>query len=224
MTAHGAVPRDPCQWTGTQAALLPALSALRARGLQADLLYTFSPDEEDSPTSYGAELCLVPEGAAPLQQGRPVLLDSEDEETVLANDALTDLLAPVATGPEWLRRQTDGLWELATAPTLPEPVVVAGALEFDQGTTGLWMIAHDGRRVLTPGNLDFLQRRGIAVAETYQVDGETYPVAPVRMFSGQVVERLLAHGVEFSDPPVYLVEEAASDAAAVQDVSGRSRS
>ncbi|MGP4010049.1 hypothetical protein [Streptomyces sp. 4N124] len=212
MTRSGTTSRRPGQWTGSAEAVLQAYAELRQRGIQCYLLHEFRPDDTDQPENYGALLPLNPEGEADVREDFPVLLETDDEEVTLANRALLALLAPLSRDVEWVEREGSPLWELVQAPRLPEPVSLVTTFGLEQGTTGLWMISHDGRMVLTKRNLNFLGQHGIAWSDSYEVSGETYPVAPSLVFGGKVTQTLVSHGVEFSDPPIYLIDEVTADA------------
>ncbi|MFI9173365.1 hypothetical protein [Streptomyces lincolnensis] len=222
MTRNGVSSPSPTRWTGPAESVLSAYAELRRRGIQCYLLHDFEPDDSDRTENYGALLSLVPEDAVSLQEEVPLLIDTEDESSSLANRPLLDLLAPVTSGVEWAPREDGLFWELVQAPRLPEPVSLRTVFSKEQGSTGQWMISHDGRRVLTAHNLAFLREHGIARTDSEEVDGQTYPVPSSLVFAGRVVEILVSHGVEFSDPPIYLVDSTAADAVETRDEEGGS--
>ncbi|GHI09574.1 hypothetical protein AQI88_27770 [Streptomyces cellostaticus] len=222
MGGSGVTSPRPGQWVGPAEAVLPVYSELRRRGIQCYLLHAFQPDASDRPERYGALLSLIPETEANLRADFPALLETDDGRVALANQSTLDLLAPVTKGVEWTGRADGPLSELAAAPSLPEPVLLVTAFNFDQGTTGSWMIAHDGRMVLTESNLKFLHEHGMAWSDSYMVKGERYPVAPFLMFAGRVSDLLLSRGVEFSDPPIYVIDRAVADSVDTGDEEHRS--
>ena len=208
MQGSGVASPRPGQWSGPEDVVLPVYSELRRRGIQCYLLHAFHPDASDRPERYGALLSLIPESEAILRADFPALLETDDGRVTLANQPMLDLLVPVTKGVEWIRRADGPLSELVAAPSLPEPVVLINTFNFDRGTTGLWMIAHDGRMVLTESNLKFLHEHGLAWSDSYMVKGERYPVAPFLTFAGRVSDLLRSRGVEFSDAPIFFVDRA----------------
>ncbi|MFI6438197.1 hypothetical protein [Streptomyces sp. NPDC050759] len=222
MTRNGVSSPSPTRWTGPAKEVLSAYAELRRRGIQCYLLHDFEPGDSDRPENYGALLSLIPEDAVDLREDIPLLIGTEDESSSLANRPLLDLLAPVTKGVEWTPREDGILWELLRAPRLPEPVSLLTVFSKEQGSTGRWMISHDGRRVLTARNLEFLRECGIAWTDSEEVEGQVYPVPSSLVFGGRVVEVLVSHGVEFSDPPIHLIDRAAADAVATGEEEGRS--
>ncbi len=213
MRSRGAhSPRMSC-WTAPEDTLAAIITELQERGTQFYRLYAFTPGESDPPEEYGAHLSLFREDEKIPAEGTPVLLKSEDESAHLASPPLLDALSPLTHGVEWQEREKGPLRELAHAPQLPEPVSLPGAYGLDRGSTGLWMISHDGRMVLTDKNLDFLNTHGMGWVDAYEVNGESYPISPMLAYGGRVLEALSRSGVELPDQPIYLVNSTASDSA-----------
>jgi hypothetical protein len=213
MALHGVASPRRTRWTGPADAVLSAFTELQQRGIQSYLIHDFFPDDSDQPDRYGALLSLVPESDANVRDDVPALISSDDEEADLANQALLDLLAPLTKGLEWTRREDGRLWELTHAPRLPDPVSLGATHSFDQGATGLWMIAHDGRMILSDRNLEFLDEHGIAWTDSEAVDGQTYPTASSLIHSGRIADLLLSQPVEFAAPPIYLIDKPTADTA-----------
>ncbi|MGY5124732.1 hypothetical protein [Streptomyces nigrescens] len=211
MRSRGAhSPRMSC-WTAPKDTLASIVSELEERGTQFYRLYAFTPDESDPPEEYGAHLSLFREDEKTPAEGTPALLKSEDESAHVATLPLLDVLSPLTHGVEWQERENGSLWELAHAPQLPDPVSLPATYGLDQGSTGLWMISHDGRMVLTKKNLAFLNTHGMAWVDSYEANGERYPISPMLTYGGRVLESLSSSGVELRDQPIYLVNSTTSD-------------
>ena len=141
----------------------------------------------------------------------PQILYLEDDLNPHADQRFVDLITSLAPGVRW----TPGIWpgwlRVQSAPRLPDPIKIRTCFSKWEGESGLWAIAHDGRRFFTPRNLAALMDVGMAVADEYQYRDERYAVLPTLVYSGRVIRVMTENGVRFNRPPTYFLLEEPGD-------------
>ncbi|WP_419993649.1 hypothetical protein [Streptomyces boninensis] len=187
------------------AEVAPAVSAqLTRRGITFHTVAESAPDSEFAAAQLPGYLGLEESTGKPAPAEVPELLEPPKGTAPLANQRLIDLISPLTPGLTWSPPH-DGLRSLADAPRLSDPVRIADVFGKDQGTTGMWLIDHDGFEYLSAANLAVLREAGAAWSHDYQFGEEVYPVLPTVIFNGNVIDLLLEHQVRFAAPPLYLL-------------------
>jgi hypothetical protein len=124
--------------------------------------------------------------------------------TVVATRAVIDILSSV-TAEVRFEPMSSGLFRLAYARDLPDPVVVPVAFFTGKADDGTWAVQSDGRELLTKSNRQAVRESGLVHAPRAVVGHDLLRWRRPPVVSGDVWAALEAIAVEGLDkPPPYL--------------------
>jgi hypothetical protein len=207
LVGRGASPRSEFgEWRVPAEARAAVKAELRRRQIAFRPRYEFAAEPTDDAEGLAAYLGIETLTGQRAMPSQPCLAKDPDDGSLLVNTMMLDLLGPVTSELNWSRcHDTQNLWSLSEASTLPEPIHTPRAFVTIQGGNGLWMVLDDGRSLITRINLEHLRTCGIALSTRKKVSNRilSHPAIPV--FGGRVLDVFSKVHVELAFPPLYLV-------------------